>query len=100
MGKASKFKKLRKMASQLPDINTRQVKGGYEERGSELLKQGFKEIGGLPVDPDKVYVGKRLIEVPLNHNRKMKQAYQKFGMGGAIQYANTVVDFVNRQQPK
>lgn len=78
MGKAAKFKKLRKLASQLPAINTRQVIGeivhGYQ------LKE--KEVGGHKVVPAALYKRKEVIEVPLNHNRHLKEAYKKAGMQG------------------
>jgi hypothetical protein len=94
VGKAAKFKKLRKLANQLPALNTKRVIG---ERisGKELM--GIeKDIDGKPIDSRLTYYRKKVVEVPLNYNRKLKDAYKKkAGMKGAETYANSVVNFVN-----
>ena len=94
MGKAAKFKKLRKLASQLPAINTKQVIG---ERlsGKELM--GIEKDGeGNAIDSRLTYRQKKLITVPLNHNRKLKQAYKNAGMKGAAMYANAVLNYTKK----
>lgn len=94
MGKAAKFKKLRRLASHLPAINRKQVIGeivhGYQ------LKE--KEVDGREVVPAALYKRKKVIEVPLNHNRHLKNAYKKAGMQGAAQYANAVAAYVKQHQ--
>jgi hypothetical protein len=74
----------------MPEINRKQILGervnGYE------LKE--KEVDGHPVVPAAIYKRKSVIEVPLNHNRHLKNAYKKAGMEGASAYANAVMNYV------
>lgn len=94
MGKAAKFKKLRKLAAQLPIITTKAVIG-RKVTGAELLKRGITEVNGRKVAEESNYTGwteKRTVQVPLNHNKKMKQFYNKFGMEGVKGYVAAVID--------
>jgi hypothetical protein len=92
MGKAAKFKKLRKLANQLPVLHTRRVIG-EKVMGNDLEDREIPE--GMEVDPRLYYRRKKVVEVPLNYNRKLKDAYKKAGMKGAEMYASSVVNFVN-----
>lgn len=94
MGKAAKFKKLRKLANKLPALNTRRVVG-VKISGKEAIERNMSHENGKPLDETAPYRAKKLVEVPLNYNRKLKDAYQKAGMKGAEMYANSVVNFVN-----
>lgn len=103
MGKASKFKKIRKLASSLPAINTKAMLG-IRLKGSDLINEGLLTLGTHEIKediiPENDYKSVKQIEVPLNHNKKMKQAYQKYGMNGVNQYVNSIFQFVNMHQPK
>lgn len=59
------------------------------------LKQIRRLAGEMPVVKIKEVHGGML---PLNHKRKMKQAYNKFGMDGVRGYMAAVEDHVKRQQ--
>lgn len=92
MGKAAKFKQLRRLASQLPAIQSGQnmhvlVKG----RNVPIQKDKY----GLEIDPEKVYGGEKAL--PVNHYKKMKQNYNKAGMAGAAVYARSVVKHVEQK---
>lgn len=89
MGKKSKLKKIRRIASQLPVIKTYRVKG-ERMKGEELMTHGVKEVEEKPVDANAIYKKKTVIEVPLNHNRKMKQLYNQYGAAGVNGYIQAV----------
>jgi tRNA U55 pseudouridine synthase TruB len=97
MGKKSSLKKIRKLAEQMPEIMTKkeQLKGIV--KGSDLLAKGVKEVQGNPVKELGVYKEKEFIKVPINHNRKMKQLYNKYGPAGVRAYANEVNRFIATQ---
>lgn len=97
MGKKSSFKKIRKLAEQMPVIQTRQV---IVERvsGAELIKRGIEEVDGNKVDIDIDYREKKVISVPINHNRKMKKLYNKYGVLGVGAYVSQVKRFIASQE--
>jgi hypothetical protein len=96
MGKAAKFKRLRKLAAQLPQINTRAVVG---ERisGKELMGLE-KDAKGNPIDSRLTYTRKKIVTVPLNHHKKMKQFYNKYGTDGVKGYIAAVIDTHEKQK--
>jgi hypothetical protein len=96
MGKKAKLKKIRRLASSMPDIKTEQVIGD-RVYGYELLKDGIKEVEGKPVDPKEEYYRKKGVPVSVNHNRQMKRMYNKHGLGGVVVYAQAVKRFVQSQ---
>lgn len=86
-----------KLASQMPPINT-MVRGEREIiTGSKLIENGITTVKGEAVVAERNYMGSHRVEVPLNHNRKMKQAFAKGGMKGVATYANAVLQYT---QPK
>lgn len=97
MGKAAKFKKLRRLASQLPAINIKRV---IAERvvGNDLKDSEIPE--GMKINPRLTYRRKKVVDVPLNHNRKLKEAYKKAGIQGAAAYANAVNQYAESQKKK
>lgn len=97
MGKKAKFKKIRRLASQLPTITTKQVIG---ERltAKEAMLQGINEVEGKPFGQDAIIRQKKLVEKPLNHNRKMKKMYNKYGAVGVNHYANAVIQYAKQKQ--
>jgi hypothetical protein len=99
MGKKAKLKKIRKLASQMPEIQVRQVKG---ERisGAELYKSGVEKVEGKTVDIDATYRKKTLVQAPLNHNRKMKKLYNQYGAKGVGMYVNAVNRYIATQKQK
>lgn len=99
MGKKSKLKKIRRIASQMPVINVNHIQGSAVN-GSELLKRGVKEVAGKPVENLHTYREKKAVPVPVNHNRQMKKLYNKHGVAGVRMYAQAVQRFVKAQQAK
>lgn len=91
MGKAAKFKKLRKLALQLPAVNVKTLVG-EKMKGYQLPKDAKIE-GDKDVVPGQMYMRKKVIEVPLNHERKLKEAYKKHGLKGAAGYAQAVIRY-------
>jgi hypothetical protein len=91
MGKKAKLKQIRRIAAQMPEIQTRKVVG-EKLLGAELYKSGVEEVEGKAVNPDILYSKKSIVEAPLNHNRKMKQLYNKYGKAGV----NAYIQLVNR----
>jgi hypothetical protein len=99
MGKKAKFKKLRRLASEMPVINVGQVVG---ERisGAELYKSGVEKVEDKPVNPHATYTKKKVIEKPLNHTRQMKRMYNKHGLVGVMGYVQAVQRFDKSQKVK
>jgi hypothetical protein len=89
MGKKAKFKQIRKLASQMPNLLTQKVIG-EKIKGEELYKQGVEKVEGKPVLMDEMYRKKTVVDAPLNHNRKMKQLYNQYGAAGVGMYINAV----------
>lgn len=92
MGKASKFKQIRKIASQLPAMNRKAIETTVVT-GKELLDRGVhKVVNGVNSESDVVsaakYQQKKVVTVPVNHNRNLKDAYKKIGMAGVAAYTN------------
>jgi hypothetical protein len=94
MGKKSKHKKIRKIAANLPTIHRRAVIGS-QVPGYEITEA---EAQGMEVDPKSIYRRKQEVAVPLNHERKMKQLYQKHGPKGVEMYVRAVVDYETQRQ--
>lgn len=99
MGKKAKFKKIRRLASQMPEIPIKHVRGTVVS-GMDAIKQGIKEIEGRPVEQLKSYRKKEVVPATLNHNRKMKQLYNKHGLLGVVMYRNAVNRYVSSQKAK
>lgn len=97
MGKKAKFKKIRRLANQLPEINTKIIVG-ETLTGSQVVYDGVSEIDGKPVNHAAFYKKKRIVEKPLNHNRKMKKMYNKYGAAGVNHYANAVIQYAKQKQ--
>jgi hypothetical protein len=91
MGKKSKLKAIRKIAQKLPSIPIKKIEGSIV-KGAELLDRGVKEVENKPVYLDGDYKQKKIVTVPLNHNRKMKQFYNRYGVNGVNFYIKTVID--------
>jgi hypothetical protein len=90
MGKKAKLKKIRRIASQLPVVKTKAFIG-EKVTGADLEKEGVKEVEGKPVEILANYRKKKTVIVPLNHNRKMKQLYNRMGVGGVNAYISAVM---------
>ena len=96
MGKAAKFKKLRKLASQLPAININKEGQVEIKSGAICVAEGIlKDLAGNDIDPNLYYKFPAPKSVPLNHNKKMKEAYKKYGMKGVETYGHSVINYVN-----
>lgn len=97
MGKKAKLKKIRRLANQLPPIITKQV-FGERLTAKEAMMQGINEVEGKPFGQDAIITKKKLVEKPLNHNRKMKKLYNKLGAVGVNHYVNAVHQYVKSKQ--
>lgn len=89
MGKKAKLKQIRRIASQLPALNVKAIRS---ERltGKEAMMEGINEVDGKPVNQNSVIRKKSVVSTPLNHNRKMKQLYNKYGIAGVAVYIDSV----------
>jgi hypothetical protein len=98
MGKAAKFKRLRKLAAQLPQVNTRKTVVSGFQKGIDLLEKGIEEVEGKPVNPIGFYKKTQTISVPVNHHKKMKQFYNKYGSEGVKGYIAAVINIHEKQK--
>lgn len=93
MGKASAFKKIRKIAAGLPAI-TGQKMQGYRISGADLIKVfNIHEVDGESVIEDAMYkwpCERIAVTHQINHEQKMKDLYMNFGMKAAEDYATLV----------
>lgn len=99
MGKAAKLKKIRKLASQMPLLMVNHVKG-ERVTGEELSKEGVTEVQGKPVRDKDFYTKKTAVQQPLNHNRRMKKMYNKFGARGVQGYMQAVNNHMKKFEAK
>ena len=83
------LKGIRVRAAEVPqvDINVTEM---HTVLGSELLYQGETEIDGKPIDPKKVYKQKMPVILAVNHTRRMKNIFKKFGNEGLLTYYDGV----------
>lgn len=81
-------KRLRKIAEQLPEIHSQ---SHYKEivTGKQLIKEGNKS---KDIDPNKKYVRRVEILIPVNHTRRMKNLTKKYGIAGVNSYIAAVGD--------
>lgn len=100
MGKKAKLKKIRRLASQMPVINTPQIVRDRIISGKELITEGVKKVGDNEVQADKSYIRKKVVQVPINHNRKMKRLYNQYGVSGVGAYVQAVNSYINSQKEK
>lgn len=99
MGKKSKLKQIRKIASQLPAIPIQRVVG-EPTQGADLIKSGTDKLkDGTLINPDKMYSKKRVVSASLNHTKKMKKMYNKYGLSGVQGYINAVQEHVKGGNP-
>lgn len=98
MGKASKLKKIRRAASQLPKLKVAS-RIAEQVEGSKLIEEGVKTLSnGETVRSDKKYRKVSTVGKPLNHNRQMKKAYYKGGLSAAQHYINAVFAHAEKQK--
>jgi hypothetical protein len=93
MGKKAKLKQIRRIANQMPKMKVVQVIG-EKLSGEELYNSGVEKVDDKPVDLNGVYKKKTPVHVPLNHNRKMKKLYNKYGNVGVGMYIQAVKNHV------
>lgn len=98
MGKNKLYKKLRKIAADLPVI-MRSTKEVRFVSGAELIKEmGVTEVDGKPVDVNRLYRYNYPVQIAVNHNRALKTAVNTFGKGVVPHYLNAVERVYNKQQ--
>lgn len=99
MGKSSKLKLLRKIAKELPYIERKIAVPGETLRGSELINKGLTTLrNGTLIKEDHFYREGKIINQPLNHNRILKQQYNKGGMNAAGDYTKAIVQYADSKK--
>ncbi len=96
MGKKAKLKQIRKWAKEMPVLHTKQLVRDCVVSGGQLYKDGVTTVAGEPVRVNSNYVKKKLIDVPVNHNRNMKKMYNKHGKDGVVGYILEVKSIVDK----
>jgi hypothetical protein len=98
MGKAAKLKQIRRLANQLPHVNTKGIAVNIMQ-GKELITNGIDKLkNGDEINPDGKYKQKIPITVPLNHYRKMKSLYNKYGATDVVAYAKAIQNHSNKMK--
>ncbi len=90
MGKNKKYKQLRKLATQLPQLTTSAIIG-ERVSGADLYAEGVTEVKGEPIDGQANYRRKKVVQVPFNNYKQMKSGYNSHGMAGAVAIGNAVI---------
>jgi hypothetical protein len=85
MGKAAKYKLIRKMAAKMPALNI-SVPVKETLTAKQLIDRGYKG----DVAQGELYIHKTSRPAPANHERRMKQLYKKHGPAGIQAYATKV----------
>lgn len=83
----------------MPVINTT----GTEVKkvsGAELIERGVNKVEGKQVNVSATYKQTTKVPTPLNHNRKMKQLYNKQGLAGVNSYISAVNNFMKTEKRK
>jgi hypothetical protein len=97
MGKKSKYKQMRRIASALPGMQTKGIEVS-KVSGDELLKRGVVELSdGTPVFFNKDYKEKKQVPVAMNHYRKMKKIYNSHSAAHVNGYIKAVRDIAAKR---
>lgn len=93
MGKASKLKKIRKIAAKLPVIN-RNTREYHIVKGVDLIEDygSDQNQDGSMILADKTYKVAMPVITEINHNRALKRNYNKHGIAGIRGYAQAVIN--------
>lgn len=86
----TKAKAIRKIANQLPQLMTTKIEV-KTVTGRALIKSGIEKLGDKEVCEKSNYTQKRKVSTPINHYRKMKKFYQRYGAPGVNAYAKEVL---------
>lgn len=100
MGKKAKLKQLRRIANQLPAVMLTTCEKHIVE-GKELTDEERKEFAERTekkVNPVGQYVQSMPVKMAVNHSRRMKKAYQRFGMAGAQGYVAAVERHIKKKE--
>ncbi|HRN79993.1 MAG TPA: hypothetical protein PKY29_04540 [Ferruginibacter sp.] len=99
MGKSKQFKKMRRIASQLPAMNT-YAHVTEVVQGTQLIAEGVTEVQGEEVKGTAKYKARKRIVVPMNHAKNMKRNYYQGGKAATQKYINAVVGYHQAKQKK
>lgn len=86
MGRAKKIRELRKIAAELPAIESGKYKYRHPVKGEELIKRGILEVDGKQVDPRRYYINEIEFTMDTNHLKMLKRAYDTGGDLAVNQY--------------
>lgn len=78
-------KRLDSIAAQLP-VMYETANAHQRIKGSSLLERGITEHKGEEISPYKYYSFWKTIQVPVNHSRRLKRAFQRNGEKGVLRY--------------
>lgn len=95
MGRKSKLKEMRRLAKELPQINQMER---VSERltGAELRNLGIEKTDddkAIPISDNKLFKRITTRDKPVNHERQLKEQYNKHGVAGVRAYIKAVQDF-------
>lgn len=85
---------------ELPQM--RQIVNQYARlKGEELKKNGLSTLkDGTIVDDGKIYISFREALHRINHVRRMKKQYKRYGMAGVIGYRRAVLAYAEAEANK
>jgi hypothetical protein len=96
MGKKAKLKQLRKLAATMPAIEGERLVT-KRAMGIAVIEEGIKHVDGKAIDPNAIYRKSVVEKVNVNHNRKMKDLYNKKGIEGVNGYVKAVAQYAASQ---
>ncbi len=85
MGKKSRFKHLRKISANLPEVAEKTFVSEKVE-GHQLIENGIDTVNDKPVKLGGIYRKVTAIAKPVNHYRKLKQLDKTGGVAAVIGY--------------
>lgn len=92
--------KLRELADSLPVINDAR----NEKRlikGAEILSwETIKEIDGVKIDPERVYLYNSPVFIYWNHYRRMRDLYVKYGADEVRDYVRKIKEMIEQNQDR
>jgi hypothetical protein len=98
--KKKQLNQIKRTAEGLPPMH--QIVNQYARlKGEELKKNGVMQLkdGGV-VDDGKIYISVREDLHTINHRRRIKKQFQRYGMAGVISYRRAVLEYAEQNKNK
>jgi hypothetical protein len=98
MGKKSKLKAIRRIAASMPVIEGER-KVTHRVMGASLIEEfNTKTLpSGTAIEPNAIYRETRKEKVEVNHERRMKLLYNRYGSVGVDAYMKAVAEYADEQ---